>query len=132
MLVPSGSHAKYRSPQNAESPCNPRSSRVLNPKIAHSIPRRPIFDLALWQSRLKQVSARLANVNGSCKFINRTLGFVALLQAYLDFPPVRERRVTAPNDCRSDGTSSILRNDGARTLSLSTSTIARFATSSSR
>src|SRR5436309_6728720 len=43
MLVPSGSHAKYRSPQNAESRCNPRSSRVFNPKIAHSIPRRPII-----------------------------------------------------------------------------------------
>jgi alkaline phosphatase D len=44
------------------------------------------------------------DVNGSCKFINRTPGFVALLQAYLDFQPVRERRVSAPNDCRSDGT----------------------------
>ena len=43
MLVPSGSHAKYRISRNAESPCNPRSSRVFNPKIAHSIPRRPIF-----------------------------------------------------------------------------------------
>jgi len=44
------------------------------------------------------------DVNGSCSFINRTPGFAALLQAYLDFQPVRERRVSAPGDCRSDGT----------------------------
>ena len=44
------------------------------------------------------------DVNGSCDFINRTRGFTALLQAYLDFQPVRERRVSAPGDCRSDGT----------------------------
>ena len=43
MLVPSGIHAKYRIPQNAESPCNPHLSRVFNPKNAHSIPRRPIL-----------------------------------------------------------------------------------------
>lgn len=47
------------------------------------------------------------DVNGSCSFINRTPGFTALLQAYLDFQPVRERRVTAPGDCRSDGTSQL-------------------------
>jgi phosphodiesterase/alkaline phosphatase D-like protein len=44
------------------------------------------------------------DVNGSCKFINQTPGFAALLQAYLDFQPIRERRITAPADCRSDGT----------------------------
>jgi phosphodiesterase/alkaline phosphatase D-like protein len=44
------------------------------------------------------------DVNASCKFINRTPGFQVLLQAYLDFQPVRERRVSAPADCRSDGT----------------------------
>jgi hypothetical protein len=43
MLVPSGIHAKYRIFRNAESPCNPRFSRAFNPKITHSIPRRPIF-----------------------------------------------------------------------------------------
>ena len=43
MLVPSGIHAKYRISRNAESPCYPRFSRALNPKITHSIPRRPIF-----------------------------------------------------------------------------------------
>jgi len=43
------------------------------------------------------------DVNGSCNFINQTAGFGVLLQAYLDFEPVRERRVTAPGDCRSDG-----------------------------
>jgi transposase len=41
MLVPSGIHAKYRIPQNAQSLCNPHLSRVFNPKITHSIPRRP-------------------------------------------------------------------------------------------
>jgi phosphodiesterase/alkaline phosphatase D-like protein len=44
------------------------------------------------------------DVNGSCSFMNRTRGFTVLLQAYLDFQPVRERRVTAPGDCRNDGT----------------------------
>ncbi len=44
------------------------------------------------------------DVNGSCHFINQTPGFAALMQAYLDFQPVRERRVSAPGDCRSDGT----------------------------
>src|SRR5262249_48922046 len=44
------------------------------------------------------------DVNDSCKFMNRTPGFAALLQAYLDFQPVRERRVSAPTDCRSDDT----------------------------
>ena len=40
----------------------------------------------------------------SCEFINRTSGFAALMQAYLDFQPVRERRISALGDCRSDGT----------------------------
>lgn len=44
------------------------------------------------------------DVNSSCSFINRTPGFAALLRAYLDFQPLRERRVTAPADCRTDGT----------------------------
>jgi hypothetical protein len=41
MLVPSAIHAKYRFPRNAESPRNPRFSRILNSKITHPIPRRP-------------------------------------------------------------------------------------------
>jgi alkaline phosphatase D len=44
------------------------------------------------------------DANGSCSFMNQTPGFAALLQAYRDFEPVRERRVSAPGDCRSDGT----------------------------
>jgi alkaline phosphatase D len=44
------------------------------------------------------------DANGSCNFINRTPGFAALMQAYVDFQPVRERRVSAAGDCRSDGT----------------------------
>lgn len=50
-------------------------------------------------------AADLANdVNDSCRFINGTPGFAALLQAFRDFEPLRERRLTAPGDCRSDGT----------------------------
>jgi len=44
------------------------------------------------------------DVNASCSLINRTLGFTLLMRAYLDFQPVRERRVAAPGDCRSNGT----------------------------
>jgi len=44
------------------------------------------------------------DVNSSCSVMNRTPGFEALLQAYRDFQPIRERRVSAPGDCRSDGT----------------------------
>jgi hypothetical protein len=41
MLVPSGFHAKYPIPRNAESLRNPRFSRAFTSKITHSIPRRP-------------------------------------------------------------------------------------------
>lgn len=44
------------------------------------------------------------DVNDSCNFINRTPGFAVLLRAYLDYQPVRERRLAAPGDRRSDGT----------------------------
>jgi phosphodiesterase/alkaline phosphatase D-like protein len=43
-------------------------------------------------------------VNGSCEFINRIPGISVLLQAYLDFQPVRKRRATASADCGSGGT----------------------------
>src|SRR4029078_5227608 len=43
MLVPSGIHAKYPIPLNAESLRNPRFSRAFTSKITHSIPRRPNF-----------------------------------------------------------------------------------------
>ena len=43
MLVPSGFHAKYFIPRNAESLRNPHFSRAFTSKITHSIPRRPIF-----------------------------------------------------------------------------------------
>jgi hypothetical protein len=43
MLVPSGVHAKYPIPRNAESLRNPRFSRAFTSKITHSIPRRPFF-----------------------------------------------------------------------------------------
>jgi alkaline phosphatase D len=44
------------------------------------------------------------DANAFCDLMNRTPGFTALMQAYLDFQPVRERRVLAAGDCRSDGT----------------------------
>lgn len=44
------------------------------------------------------------DANSSCSFMNKSPGFAAVLQAYLDFQPVRERHVTAPGDCRTDGT----------------------------
>src|ERR1700730_10526880 len=47
MLVPSRIHAKYQLRQNAECPCNPQLCRVFNPKITHSIPRRPLFIISL-------------------------------------------------------------------------------------
>ena len=43
MLVPSGIHAKYPIPRNAESLRNPRFSRTFTSKITHSIPRRPHY-----------------------------------------------------------------------------------------
>ena len=44
------------------------------------------------------------DANASCDTMNRTPSFTTLIQAYLDFQPVRERRVPAAGDCRSDGT----------------------------
>jgi alkaline phosphatase D len=44
------------------------------------------------------------DVNTTGTFINQTPGFKALLQAYSDYEPIRERTVNAPNDPRSDGT----------------------------
>lgn len=43
-----------------------------------------------------------ANTTGS--FMNKTPGFQALLQAYDDYQPIRERTISAPNDPRTDGT----------------------------
>jgi alkaline phosphatase D len=69
------------------------------------------------------------DVNASCDFINRTPGFAALLQAYRDFQPIRELRVSAPGDCRSDGTWRLyFAQRWARTASSSTSMTARIAT----
>jgi phosphodiesterase/alkaline phosphatase D-like protein len=44
------------------------------------------------------------DVNTTGTFINQTPGFKALLRAYDDYQPIRERIVNAPNDPRSDGT----------------------------
>jgi hypothetical protein len=47
MLVPSIIHAKFQPRQNVEYPCNPQLCRVFNPKITHSILRRPGIFLGL-------------------------------------------------------------------------------------
>ena len=47
MLVPSISHAKFKSRKNANVPCNPQLCEVFNLKITHSIPRRPSTILLL-------------------------------------------------------------------------------------
>ena len=52
MLVPSGIHAKYPIPRNAESLRNPRFSRAFTSKITHSIPRRPNCKTPRRQNRL--------------------------------------------------------------------------------
>jgi hypothetical protein len=44
------------------------------------------------------------DVNTTGTFMNRTLGFQTLLQAYDDYQPIRQTTVTAPDDPRTDGT----------------------------
>lgn len=44
------------------------------------------------------------DVNTTGQFINKTLGFKTLLQAYDNYQPIRERTISAPNDPRTDGT----------------------------
>jgi phosphodiesterase/alkaline phosphatase D-like protein len=44
------------------------------------------------------------DVNKTGTFINKTAGFKALEQAYLDYQPVREKIISAPTDARTDGT----------------------------
>ena len=57
MLVPSGIHAKYPIPRNAEPLRNPRFSRTFTSKITHSIPRRPEKKKALntWEQDERQL-----------------------------------------------------------------------------
>ena len=54
MLVPSISHAKFKSRKNANVPCNPQLCEVFNLKITHSIPRRPsiLYGRAFWNTYL--------------------------------------------------------------------------------
>ncbi len=42
------------------------------------------------------------DINTTGTFINKTEGFKALLQAYNDYQPVREKVISAPNDPRTD------------------------------
>lgn len=44
------------------------------------------------------------DVNTTNSFINKTLGFQTLLQAYSDYQPIKERKIFAPNDPRTNGT----------------------------
>ncbi len=47
------------------------------------------------------------DVNATGTFINQTVGFQTLEQAYLDYQPIREKIVVAPNDARSNGTTQL-------------------------
>ncbi|WP_016950354.1 alkaline phosphatase D family protein [Anabaena sp. PCC 7108] len=44
------------------------------------------------------------DVNTTGTFINDTVGFQTLVQAYSDYQPIREQIISAPNDPRTDGT----------------------------
>lgn len=44
------------------------------------------------------------DVNRTGTYINETEGFKALLQAYNDYQPIREKIISAPDDPRTDGT----------------------------
>ncbi len=44
------------------------------------------------------------DVNTTGAFMNQTLAFKTLIQAYSDYQPIREKTVVAPNDPRSNGT----------------------------
>ena len=44
------------------------------------------------------------DVNTTGTYINSTVGFKALLQAYDDYQPIRETTIAAPSDPRTDGT----------------------------
>ena len=44
------------------------------------------------------------DINMGSTFINQTPGFQALMKAYSDYQPIRERKIPAPTDPRSNGT----------------------------
>lgn len=58
------------------------------------------------------------DVNTTNSFINKTLGFKTLLQAYSDYQPILERTISAPNDPRTDGTQQLYyaQNWGANSI----------------
>ena len=47
------------------------------------------------------------DVNKTGTYINDTTAFKTLEQAYLDYQPIREKTVSAPNDARTDGTTQL-------------------------
>jgi phosphodiesterase/alkaline phosphatase D-like protein len=44
------------------------------------------------------------DVNNTGSFMNQTVGYQTLIQAYTDYQPIRQQTVVAPNDPRSNGT----------------------------
>ncbi|MFN6096202.1 MAG: SdiA-regulated domain-containing protein [Dolichospermum sp.] len=44
------------------------------------------------------------DVNTTGAFINQTVGFKTLIQAYSDYQPIKEKIISAPNDPRTNGT----------------------------
>jgi phosphodiesterase/alkaline phosphatase D-like protein len=70
------------------------------------------------------------DVNTTGTFINKTLGFQTLVQAYSDYQPIREQTINAPDDPRTDQTLKLYfaQQWGAHSIFSSTWTIARTAT----
>jgi phosphodiesterase/alkaline phosphatase D-like protein len=64
------------------------------------------------------------DVNKTGTFINKTAGFKALEQVYLDYQPVREKIISAPTDTRTDGTVQLYNANqwGANVLYINTDT----------
>ena len=44
------------------------------------------------------------DVNTTGQFVNQSVGFKTLLQAYSDYQPIKEKTISAPNDPRTNGT----------------------------
>jgi uncharacterized protein YjiK/2',3'-cyclic-nucleotide 2'-phosphodiesterase (5'-nucleotidase family)/phosphodiesterase/alkaline phosphatase D-like protein len=64
------------------------------------------------------------DVNKTGTFINQTVGFKTLVQAYADYQPIKEKLVVAPEDARSNGTQQLYNSQqwGKNVLYINTDT----------
>jgi uncharacterized protein YjiK len=64
------------------------------------------------------------DVNKTGTFINQTVPFKTLIQAYTDYQPIKEKLVVAPGDARSNGTQQLYNSQqwGANVLYINTDT----------